>query len=122
MKLLIVDDHAECRAMAARLLAVLGHDVVEAGDAATAEAILHREGSINLVLLDLFLGETDGVDLADRLEAERPGLRVLFMSGHGEDTCDLDLADLTGPRRQFLEKPFSFPALEAALESLAHRT
>jgi DNA-binding NtrC family response regulator len=122
VKLLIVDDHAECRAMAARLLTVLGHDVVEAADAATAEAILQREASIDLVLLDLFLGETDGVDLAERLEAKRPGLRVLFMSGHGEDTCDLHVADLTGPRRQFLEKPFGFPALEAALESLAHRS
>jgi two-component system cell cycle sensor histidine kinase/response regulator CckA len=106
--------------MAIRLVACLGHDVFEAADAEQAEAILHREGaSIELVLLDLFLGSTDGVTLARRLEAERPGLRVLFMSGHGEDTCDL--ADLAGPRRQFLEKPFSFPALEAALESLAHR-
>ena len=105
--------------MAMRLLACLGHDVVEAADAEQAAAVLHREGAaIELVLLDLFLGETDGVTLARQLEAERPVLRVLFMSGHGEDTCDL--ADLAGPRRQFLEKPFSFPALEAALASLAH--
>jgi two-component system, cell cycle sensor histidine kinase and response regulator CckA len=120
VRLLVVDDHAECRAMASRLLVVLGHEVLEAADAQQAESILHRErDSIDLVLLDLFLGETDGVTLAKRLEAERPGLRVLFMSGHGEDTCDLE--DLAGPRRQFLEKPFSFPALQAALESLAHR-
>src|SRR5690349_3202529 len=101
--------------MAVRLLHCLGHAVVEAADAEQAEATLRAErGAIDLVLLDLFLGSTDGVTLARRLEAEQPGLRVLFMSGHDKDTCDLE--DLAGPRRQFLEKPFSFPALEAALE------
>jgi CheY-like chemotaxis protein len=120
VRLLIVDDHDEYRAMAVRLLVCLGHEVIEAADAEQAEAILRKERSaIDLVLLDLFLGSTDGLTLAGRLEAEQPGLRVLFMSGYGKDTCDL--ADLSGPRRQFLEKPFSFPALEAALESLAHR-
>lgn len=120
MRLLIVDDHAEYRAMAVRLLVCLGHDVIEAADAEQAEAILRRErAAIDLVLLDLFLGSTDGVTLAGRLEAEQPGLRVLFMSGNDKDTCDLE--ELTGPRRQFLEKPFSFPALEAALQALAQR-
>src|SRR4051812_22448488 len=106
--------------MTMRLLVCLGHEVIEAAEADQAEAILRQErAAIDLVLLDLFLGNTDGLTLARRLEAEQPGLRVLFMSGHGEDTCDLE--DLSGPRRQFLEKPFSFPALEAALTSLAQR-
>ena len=118
MRLLVVDDNTECRAMAVRLLACLGHDVMEAGEAGEAEALFTRErGAIELVLVDLFLGSSDGVTLATRLESLHAGLRVLFMSGHGEATREM--ADLEGARRQFLEKPFSLPALEAALESLS---
>lgn len=120
MRLLVVDDHAEYRAMAVRLLAVLGHDVIEAADGQQAQAALRREGaSIDAALIDLFLGETDGVTLAGQLEAEHPGLRVLFMSGDGEATAEMP--DLSGPRRHFIEKPFSFPAIEAALATLAQR-
>jgi two-component system cell cycle sensor histidine kinase/response regulator CckA len=120
VRLLLVDDNAEYRAMAVRLLVYLGHEVIDTGDGEDAIEMLRREGdAIDLAVLDLLLGNTDGLTLAKRLEAERPGLRVLFVSGLCEDSSDL--GDLAGPRRQFLEKPFSFPALEAALNSLAQR-
>jgi two-component system, cell cycle sensor histidine kinase and response regulator CckA len=117
LRLLIVDDHAQYRAMAVRLLQVLGHDVVEAHDEASAEAALTREGAaIEVVMLDLFLGESDGVTVAERLEERRPGLRILFMSGHDQATADAALRG--GGRRRFIEKPFSLPGLEAKLSEL----
>jgi two-component system, cell cycle sensor histidine kinase and response regulator CckA len=118
LRLLIVDDHAEYRATAVRLLAMLGHEVIEADGPDTAEAALAREGDgIEVVLLDLFLGADDGVTVAQRLAARRPGLRILFMSGHDEAT--FAPAELEAPGRRFIEKPFSLPALEAALADLA---
>ena len=104
--------------MAARLLSVLGHEVIEADGPEEAKAALAREGDrLDVVLLDLFLGATDGVELAAQLEAQRPGVRILFMSGHDEAT--FEPAALERRRRRFIEKPFSLPALEAALDALA---
>jgi DNA-binding response OmpR family regulator len=118
VRLLIVDDHPQYREMAVRLLTVLGHQVIEAADPESAQEALAREGDrIEVVLLDLFLGANDGVALAAQLEVQRPGVRILFMSGHDEAT--LQTAGLESGRRRFIEKPFSLPALEAALEALA---
>jgi DNA-binding response OmpR family regulator len=117
LRLLLVDDHAQYRAMAARLLSVLGHQVVEAdGPEAAHEALARESAGFEVVLLDLFLGATDGMAVAEQLEAQWPGVRILFMSGHDEATWEP--AQLEGRRRRFIEKPFSLPALEAALDAL----
>jgi two-component system cell cycle sensor histidine kinase/response regulator CckA len=113
MRLLVVDDHPECRAVTARFLACLGHEVLESPNAASAEALVAQEGqAIDVVLLDLFLDDSDGFSLADRLGALHPALRVLFVSGG-----QLSRA-LGGNRRRFLEKPFALGSLEAALGRL----
>ncbi len=41
--------------------------------------------SVDLVLTDVILTGIDGIELARRLEARRPDMRVLFMSGYAED-------------------------------------
>jgi two-component system cell cycle sensor histidine kinase/response regulator CckA len=118
VRLLLVDDHPQYRETAARLLSVLGHEVIEAEDPEAAAAAVEREGDrIQVVLLDLFLGASDGVALADELQARHPGVRILFMSGHDEATWET--AALHGGRRSFIEKPFSLPALEEALNALS---
>jgi CheY-like chemotaxis protein len=117
MKVLVVDDHPTVRQMASRLLACLGHTALEARDAAEAEATLskHRE-EVDLILMDLYLDGADGGALARRLEAHRSDLHILFMSGDGRDV--FDARELAGPRRAFIEKPFSLTGLNAALEGL----
>jgi CheY-like chemotaxis protein len=120
VKVLVIDDHPTVRQMAARLLAVLGHSSYEARDAAEAEATLRKHSDdVEVVLIDLCLDGTDGGALARRLQEGRSDLRILFMSGDGEDVF---LArDLAGPRRGFIEKPFSLNGLSSALEGLLAR-
>ncbi len=121
MRLLVIDDHNDCRIVAARLLACLGHEVIEVASGPDAEAIMRSEAHrIDMLLVDLFLQEGDGVKLAAKLERQHPGVRILFMSGDGV-TASRN-AELSGPRRHFLEKPFTLPRLEAAVACLAARS
>jgi CheY-like chemotaxis protein len=114
---LIVDDHSECRRVTVDLLSSLGYRALVAGDAREAEDLFARHGDqIVAVMLDLFLGLTAGATLARRLESQRAGLRVLFMSGYDREMCTTP--ELLGPRRHFIEKPFSLAALGTALQSL----
>ena len=119
MTVLVVDDHAQFCEVAVRLLATMGHQALAAPNAAAAEAALSGDQAIDIVMMDLHLGDTDGVTLAGRLQAAHPQLGILFMSGHGEDV--LGSPELTGPRRHVLGKPFSLDALEAAIRVLGSR-
>jgi DNA-binding response OmpR family regulator len=118
VKVLVVDDHPIVRQMAARLMNSLGHQAAQARDARDAEE-LAAQGGIELVLLDLRLGGTDGGTLAKRLLTAYPGMRILFMSGDGEEIFHgRELAD---PRTSFIEKPFSLRSLGAAVDALVAR-
>src|SRR5204862_2315786 len=80
---LIVEDDAGVRAFAAQVLRDGGTTVFEAGNAAEALAIAARDSTaLDLLLTDVVLPGIDGADLAGRLRALKPGLRVLFMSGY----------------------------------------
>jgi PAS domain S-box-containing protein len=80
---LIVEDDPGVRSFAAQVLRDAGTIVFEAGNAAEALAIAARESKpLDLLLTDVVLPGIDGGDLAGRLRALRPGLRVLFMSGY----------------------------------------
>jgi DNA-binding NtrC family response regulator len=118
VRVLVVDDHPGVRQAAAQLLMALGFEALTAGDDGEAEQILsHDPREIDLVMLDLFLGATRGAALATRLENQHHGLKVLFMSGHSRDEM-VTMPNLLGPRRRFIEKPFSLAALDQAIKAL----
>jgi two-component system nitrate/nitrite response regulator NarL len=78
---LIVDDHAGFRAMARAVLADGGFEVVgEAADAASALAAA-RELRPDCVLLDLQLGDADGLSVADELADEGAASAIVLTSG-----------------------------------------
>jgi CheY-like chemotaxis protein len=117
MKVLVVDDHATVRQTTGRLLAILGYQVLEARNAREAEDTFTRHhGEVDVVMMDLCLEGTDGAALARKLEATCADLHILFMSGLGEEI--FTAPDLAGPRRGFIEKPFSLRRLTTALEGL----
>ncbi len=69
-----------------RILRGAGYRVLEASDASTAEELAGRHASeLRLLLTDVVMPDTSGRELADRLTARHPGLRVAFMSGYTED-------------------------------------
>jgi DNA-binding response OmpR family regulator len=120
MKVLVVDDHPTVRQMAARLLTCLGHTSLEARDAAEAEDTLSKHrNEVEVILIDLHLEGLDGGALARRLEAGQANLHILFMSGVGSDV--FVARELGGPRRGFIEKPFSLNRLNDAITGLLAR-
>jgi two-component system, cell cycle sensor histidine kinase and response regulator CckA len=117
LKLLLVDDHPEGRAACARLLTSLGHEVDDTGDPDQAVVLLRAaQPPYEAVVLDLFLGETDGLSLLSRLEETTPELRVLFISGDSDAVRELRMSQRTG--MLFIEKPFSAVGLQLALDRL----
>ena len=103
--ILIVEDEAAVRRMAARALAAQGYAILEAENGAEALALLARGGRpIDLVLTDVVMPLVNGRERGERLSVERPGLRVLFMSGYTDD--DIVRRGLLRPGSPFLQKPF----------------
>ncbi len=79
---LCVDDNPDVRATMTALLGSLGFAVLPAATAVDALAELRRGLPIDLLLTDIQMpGGLNGIELADRVLASKPGLPVLFMSG-----------------------------------------
>lgn len=106
--ILLVEDEDEVRAVLHQILVGKGYRVLQAGSGEEALAIsrLHR-GTIHLLLSDVTMPEMKGPELAQRLRAERPGTRVIFMSGYNDER--LSDGGLGSPI--CLQKPFSPQAL-----------
>ena len=83
--LLLVEDEPSVRSVAARVLTRAGYDVLQACDGAEALEVYERAGEgIALVITDVVMPRIGGPELATRLRARRPGLKVLFTSGYTE--------------------------------------
>lgn len=83
LRVLVVDDHDVVRLGVRHLLGGRG-SLREAGDVATALALLAREPA-DLLLLDLSLGEDFGLTALPRLRAASPGMRVIVLTSLAED-------------------------------------
>jgi signal transduction histidine kinase len=82
--ILLVDDEELVREMAASVLRLQGYEVIEAGDGVEALARWEEAGDrVRLLLTDLLMPEgISGAELARTLLARKPGLRVVYSSGH----------------------------------------
>ena len=106
---LLVDDDAELRLAVDGQLAALGCDVVVVANGEDAMRVVAEQLRIDVLLTELRLPDIDGRELAWAVGQKRPFVRVAFM-GHGLFDELLDVRDAP-----FLRKPFSAPALAAAL-------
>jgi len=83
--ILVVEDEEEVRALARDVLEMNGFRVLEALDVADAGRLAQTHpGPIDLLITDVVMPGVSGPELARRLRAHRPGLRVLCMSGYPE--------------------------------------
>jgi CheY-like chemotaxis protein len=117
---LVVDDERVSRHVASRMLRELGMRVLEADGAEEALDVFRiSRHPIDLVLLDVVMPETDGVELADRILAHRPGQRIIFMSAHPAEVLtehglhDLDVV--------FLAKPYTMDELRSKVRQAMGR-
>lgn len=102
--ILLVEDDASIRELACELLREHGYRVLEAANAEQAIERFEQAGIVDLLLTDIVMRGMDGPELANRLTASRPGLKVLYMSGYSETgVIQQGLLELG---RSFLPKPF----------------
>lgn len=94
-----------------------GYNVPVASDADSAvEVAEHCQKPIDLLFTDVILPGSSGVQLAQRLAAGHPGMRVLFASGYTADAIVHHGGH--NPNFAFLSKPFSLPALTRKIRSI----
>lgn len=112
--ILLVEDDPAVRRFAARTLTGLGYRVLEAAGPSEAIAIAEDlDEPLDLLVTDVTMPGLQGHQLAERLSAARPGLRVLYISGFTENA--IVSRGLTGKGAAFLAKPFSGDALARAV-------
>ena len=81
-RILVVDDVAEVREMVSQILRQQGFEVIEAGCALEALSIVKQPCMpVDLVVCDVQMPSVNGFELAGMLQSERPGCRVLLISG-----------------------------------------
>jgi CheY-like chemotaxis protein len=109
--ILIVEDEAMLRELAREILKDCGYQILEATSGREALQVWERHpGKINLLLTDMVMPEgVSGVELAERLVASSPDLKVVYMSGYTSDEVSAEL--LTRTNASFLQKPYGHAEL-----------
>ncbi len=104
--ILMVEDEEPVRRLLKRTLEGVGFIVLEARDGAEALAIAQaRSEPLDILVTDVVMPGMGGRELAEKIRRERPGLRMLFMSGYTEDVMLRHGIHESGVA--FLQKPFS---------------
>jgi two-component system cell cycle response regulator CpdR len=114
-RILIAEDEEALRAMCARALSTIGHEVKTACDGGEAlDMLRHDGGKFDLLLTDIRMPVMDGIALALATGRDYPDLTILLMTGyadqreraHGLDALIHDV----------ITKPFALAALRGAVE------
>ena len=115
--ILVVEDDEGVRRLIVGTLAMCGFKVLQAADGtgALAEATQHA-GSIDLLLTDVIMPGMNGKEVADRLTALRPGIKVLFISGYSGEL--IAKAGVLHAGIAYLPKPFTSDVLAARVREM----
>jgi len=118
--ILIVDDDEELRRFMSRILERNGYRIAEADSAEHALRVVDEfDGTFDLLVSDVVMGEMSGRDLASELQSRVAGLLVLLVSGTANRKI---LEDLKSGTSDFLAKPFKPSDLvDRVHDLLAHR-
>jgi DNA-binding NtrC family response regulator len=108
--ILLVEDDPAVAHLVQRVLALRGYTVLAAGKPSEAEAIFSQHSRPpELLLTDVVMPECDGKELFLRLQARRPDLKVLYMSGYTVNA--IAHHGVLDAGTAFLQKPFTPEAL-----------
>jgi len=118
--ILLVEDEAKLRELAREILEQLGYRVLAAGSPGEAISLCEKHaGGIDLLLTDVVMPVMNGRELADRVLALRPRVKVLFTSGYTANA--IAHRGVLDPDVAFLAKPFSLSALSSTVRATLDR-
>ena len=105
--ILVVEDEAPVRELVCNLLASHGYTILQAESGQKALLVWKdNKDRVDLLLTDLVMPERlNGRELAEKLWAERPKLKVIFTSGYSADVVGKDFLLRTG--LSYLQKPYA---------------
>ena len=115
--MLLVEDEDIVRSLTRLVLQKNGYHVLEAGSGAEALRLCEQfTGPIHLMVTDVMMPKMTGRQLAERLAAPRPTMKVLYLSGYTDEAVVRHGAlDLDMP---FLQKPYSTDVLARRVREL----
>ncbi|MCC7126780.1 MAG: MASE1 domain-containing protein [Acidobacteria bacterium] len=103
---LLLEDDASVRRLAKELLTKLGYSVIEAASGRAGLALGSDDARhFDIVVCDVILGDMSGPAVAEALQALRPGIRVLYISGYLDDV--IVRTGVLGEGKPLLQKPFT---------------
>ena len=117
---LVVDDEDAIRAMVRRILEMYRYEVVEASNGEHALEVLKEHPGVGLIVADVSMPGLQGDEMAQRMRAERPDLKVLNVTGNSDTLFDR-LGSLWNGQA-FLDKPFTASGLAEAVSLLLYGT
>ena len=115
--ILLAEDDAAERGLLARGLAGDGHKVTEAENGAVAlQRLLANPSAVDVLVTDVEMPELDGIELARKAIAARPGLKVLLISGFAGGLERA--ADLNAQGVRSLVKPVALEKVRGEVKAL----
>jgi two-component system, cell cycle sensor histidine kinase and response regulator CckA len=114
--ILLVEDQSELRNLTCEFLQRLGYKVLDAGFPGEAIQIAKQfTGQIDLLLTDVVMPGMSGRELVKQLRPSYANMRVLYISGFADPTCEQDVLDAN---EAFLAKPFFLRELATKIREL----
>jgi CheY-like chemotaxis protein len=116
---LLVEDDGDVREFVQDVLRSHGYTVLAAVDGPQALSLIQQHaGSIELVVTDVIMPRMMGSEVAARITALRPSIKVLYISGYPGDA----IVKQGVPEQAFVQKPFSVSALARRVRALLDDT
>ena len=114
-KILIVDDAAFMRMKVAKLLAELGHQVIEADNGKVAVA-KYQEEKPDLVLMDITMPEMDGIAAVKEIKKIDSNAKIAMLSAMGQQQMVIEA--IKSGAKDFILKPFQPDKVTAIVNKL----
>ena len=108
--ILVAEDEKPVRTLLTRVLKAAGYTVIDAGDGFEAiEKCKAHKGSIDMLMTDIVMPGMNGRTLSRKVQADVPGIKVIYISGFSGGAVNAD--EIAAEGAVFVHKPFSPEAL-----------
>ena len=115
--ILVIEDYSDTRELLTALLHSHGYNVVEAEDQQNAIELCHRKDlKLDILLTDVVMPNMSGPELVKAIQAVRPELKVIYMSGHARDR--FARSGIDEETVNFIQKPVMPEALTARIREV----